>query len=219
MLRKYPVLYVVVLATVIAAPAVAQGVLSADEKELAEYKLSVPTLKKVMAAMRSMAEEAKQDPRFQQMTKIDGEIEAVEAELDRLQSKEGLTEAEEAQIEQLNEKVEKLGAEKERLEESAEAEDPMSSPKTLTEMERNVRRFPPLARALEREGLSPREYSKFMLAMMQAGMVHGFSQGNVDDAKLPPGVNPENIKFIGEHKAELEAMQKEFETLGDLDQN
>ena len=65
--------------------------------------------------------------------------------------------------------------------------------------------------ALEREGLSPREYSKFMLAMMQAGMIVGFSQGSVDYAKLPPGVNPENVKFVEQHKAELEAMQKEFQ--------
>jgi hypothetical protein len=68
-----------------------------------------------------------------------------------------------------------------------------------------------MARALEREGLSAREYAKFMLAMMQAGMIVGFSQGTVDYSKLPPGINPENVKFVTAHKADLEAMQKEFE--------
>lgn len=52
---------------------------------------------------------------------------------------------------------------------------------------------------------------KFMLAMMQAGMIVGFSQSRVDYAKLPPGVNPENVKFEEQHEAELEAMQKEFQ--------
>ena len=51
------------------------------------------------------------------------------------------------------------------------------------------------------------------MAMLQAGMIHGFSQGKVDYAKLPAGVNPENIKFIEAHKAELDAIQKEFAAL------
>ena len=51
-------------------------------------------------------------------------------------------------------------------------------------------------------------------AMLQAGMIYGFSQGKVDYAKLPAGVNPDNIKFIAAHKAELDAMQQEFAAMG-----
>jgi hypothetical protein len=32
--------------------------------------------------------------------------------------------------------------------------------------------------------------------------------------KLPADVNPENVQFIADHEAEIEAMQKEFEALG-----
>jgi hypothetical protein len=39
-------------------------------------------------------------------------------------------------------------------------------------------------------------------------MIKGFSPGRkVDLAKLPPGVNPANIKFVDEHEAELKKLQ------------
>ena len=204
----------VISVLVSATPGFAQGT-SADEKELAAYKLTMPTLNKVVAAMRSMAKEMMQDPKYQQAMKIDKQIEAVEAEVAKLEAKNEMTEAEGKKVEALNDQLEKLQSQKDQLEQTIDTDNPMSGdPKSLTEMEQNIRKVPGLTRALEREGLSPREYSKFMLAMLQAGMVHGFSQGKVDYSKLPPGVNADNVKFIDEHKAELEALQKEFEALG-----
>ena len=211
---RLPIAAAVIFVLIGVTPAHAQGVATADDKELAAYTLTMPTLKKVVAAMRAMVEEMAQDPRYQRMMKLEDEIDAVEKELEKLQSKDELTKAEEARIETLDAQLEKLNAEKEQQEEKLEAENPMRNPETLSDMERGIRAFPPMARALAREGLSPREYSKFMLAMMQAGMVYGFSQGKVDYAKLPAGVNPANVKFVAEHKAELDAMQKEFEALG-----
>ena len=214
-----PRLFVFVIAVisvlVSATPALAQGTASADEKELSAYKLTTPTLNKVVAVMRSMAQEMMKDPKYQQAMKIDKQIADVEAQVEKLEAKTEMTEADGKKVEALNEQLEQLRTQKEQLEETIDSDNPMgSNPKTLTEMEENIRKVPMFTRALEREGLSPREYSKFMLAMLQAGMVHGFSQGKVDYSKLPPGVNPDNVKFIDEHKAELEAMQKEFEVLG-----
>lgn len=192
----------------------AQGA-SADEKELAAYTLTMPTLNKAVAVMRSMAKEMMQDPKYQQAMKIDKQIEGVEAEVAKLEAKNEMTEAEGKKLEALNEQLEKLQSQKDQIEETIDTDNPMSSnPKTLTEMEQNIGKVAVFTRALEREGLSPREYSKFMLALLQAGMVHGLSQGKVDYSKLPPGVNANNVKFIDEHKAELEALQKEFEALG-----
>ena len=211
---RFPIGVAIIFGLIGAAPAQAQGAAKADDKELAAYTLTMPTLKKVVAAMRTMVEEMSQDPRYQRMMKLEDDIDAAEKELEKLQSKDELTKAEEARVEALNAQLEKLNAEKEQQEEKLEAENPMRNPQTLDDMERGIRAFPPMARALAREGLSPREYAKFMLAMMQAGMVYGFSQGKVDYAKLPPGINPANIKFVAEHKAELDAMQKEFEAMG-----
>ena len=165
--------------------------------------------------MRSMAKEMMQDPKYQQAMKIEKQIEGVEAEVAKLEAKTEMTEAEGKKLEALNEQLEKLQSQKEQIEETIDTDNPMSSnSKTLTEMEQNIGKVSVFTRALEREGLSPREYSKFMLALLQAGMVHGLSQGKVDYSKLPPGVNADNVKFIDEHKAELEALQKEFEALG-----
>jgi hypothetical protein len=197
-----------------ATPGLAQGA-SADEKELAAYTLTMPTLNKAVAVMRSMANEMMQDPKYQQAMKIGKQIEVVEAEVAKLEAKNEMTEAEGKKLEALNEQLEKLQSQKEQIEETIDTGNPMSSnPKSLTEMEQNIRKVPLFSRAMEREGLSPREYSKFMLALLQAGMVHGLSQGKVDYSKLPPGVNADNVKFVDEHKAELEALQKEFEALG-----
>lgn len=187
---------------------------TADEKELAAYVLTMPTLNKVMAAMRVMAQEMRKDPKYQQLMKFDADIEALEKQLEPLQAKDETTPAEDKKIESLLEQVEKLREQKEQAEEAMSELVPMGNMRSLDDMERGMAKFPPMVRALKSQGLSPREYAKFMMVMLQAGMIYGFSQGKVDYAKLPAGVNPENIKFIIAHKAELDAMQKEFATLG-----
>ena len=53
-----------------------------------------------------------------------------------------------------------------------------------------------------------------MLASVMAGMVAGFQKsGMIKDLpkELSASINPANIKFMEEHGAELEQMQKELE--------
>ena len=69
--------------------------------------------------------------------------------------------------------------------------------------------------ALTKAGLTPRDYSKYILASLMAGMVAGFQKSGVLK-ELPKDlkeVNPENVKFLLAHEAELAAMQKELEKL------
>jgi hypothetical protein len=194
-------------------PLLAQS--KADEKELAAYTLTLATLKKVVAATRAMSEEMMNDPKYQQLMKFDEQIEALEKELEPLQAKDEPTEADEAKMDSLLEQIEKARERKEQAEEAMSSDSPdMNNAQTLDDMERAFAKIGPMTRALKREGLSPREYAKFTMAMLQAGMIHGFSQGKVDYAKLPAGVNPENVKFIAAHKAELDAMQQEFAAMG-----
>ena len=149
------------------------------------------------------------------IAKLDQQVEALEKQLEPLEAKDELSDAESAKVESLNEQIEKLRERKEQAEDAMQQSAPnMNNAQSLDDMERGIAAFAPMARALKREGLAPREYAKFMLAMLQAGMIHGFSQGKVDYAKLPAGVNPENIKFIAAHKAELDAMQQEFAAMG-----
>ena len=212
MRRWFSIVSVVLSLLVSASPVLAQS--NADEKELASYTLTMATLNKVVAATRAMSKEMLNDPKFQQLKKFDDQIAALEKELDALTEKDELGKAEEARLESLDAQLEKAREAKDQAEEAMSACAPnMSNAQSLDDMERGIAAIAPMARALKSAGLAPREYAKFTMAMLQAGMIHGFSQGKVDYAKLPAGVNPENIKFIEAHKAELDAIQKEFAAL------
>lgn len=170
----------------------------ADLKEVANYKLTMETVEKVKVATRAMIAEIKKDPKYQRLMKI-------EAEIDALEKKDDRTEAEDAKLAALNE-------EKEKLESASDGPLSLGQANSLSEMEANIRKSPPIANALESAGMSPREYSTFMMAMIQASMVAGFKKAGMMK-ELPKDVNPENVKFIEEHEAELKAMQAEFEKL------
>ena len=169
-----------------------------DLKEVASYRLTVETLKKVQTATRSIIEELKKDPHFQK-------LQAVEREIAALGKKDDLTEADQ-------QRLEKLRADKESLENSADNVLNMGNADSLDEMEAQIQKAPLIANALQSAGMPPREYAKFMMAIIQASMVAGFKKAGMMK-ELPPGVNPENVKFIEEHEAELKAMQAEFEKL------
>jgi hypothetical protein len=170
----------------------------ADLKEIATYKLTMETVEKVKVATRAMIGEIKKDPKYQQLLKL-------EAEIDALEKKDDRTEAEDAKLAALNE-------EKEKLESASDGPLSLGQANSLSEMEANIRKSPPIANALQSAGLSPREYSTFMMAMIQASMVAGFKKAGMMK-ELPKEVNPENVKFVEEHEAELKAMQAEFEKL------
>ena len=167
-----------------------------DLKALAAYKLDMATVRKVMAVTQNFVAEAEKDPKAQELKKIEEQIKALE-------EKEELTAAQESELEKLRERAEKLNEERDRA-----SGDDHKNDATLADMEAAMKKEPIVMRALAREGLTPRDYALCTMALLQASMVEGFSQGKLDMAKLPAGVNPENIKFVREHKAELEALQE-----------
>jgi len=124
-----------------------------DMKEIASYRLSMDTVKKVDVAMRAMFDEMAKDPRFQASIKL-------EAELKALNEKEERTEADDRRIEELEREKEKM-----------RSENPfnLGSANTLSEMEAQVQKVPPMAYALRSAGLTPREYSKFMQRCSRRG--------------------------------------------------
>ena len=187
----------IALAVSFALPATARAQSDADARELAAYRLSMDALRKVDAAMQVMAEEMKNDPKFQAHARLNAEIEALEKKDER-------TEAEDAQLEELRTK---LGA----LEDETPAI--LNDAKTLGEMEASIAKFPPLAKGLRAAGMPPREYAKFMMALIQAGMAAGMKkQGLIKE--LPKDVPPENVRFMEEHEADFKALQEKWQKLG-----
>jgi hypothetical protein len=170
----------------------------ADAREIALYRLTVPALAKVININRALVQQLAQDPKAREAMQVETEIAALE-------KKAPLTEADETRLEALRTR-------RDELEEAAD--NPLGGEsKTLSEMETRIKNYPPLMQALQKEGLSPRDYGKFWLAFIQAMFVQGFKKSGMLK-ELPPDVNPENVKFVEEHAAEIAAMQKEFEALG-----
>lgn len=195
-----PILATTFTATIVLIPAAQTRTLSADEKELAAYTLTMPTVRKVAAAVRAFAELQAQDPKTKELAKIKEEMKA-------LQARDELTEADQQKLEKLQERAGVLEEEISRIAGPGNAT-------TITEIEARIKSHPGATAILAKEGLPPREFAKCTLALLQAAMVKGFSQGKVDMAKLPPGINPANITFIEQNEKELAELQKEMQNIG-----
>jgi hypothetical protein len=67
-----------------------------------------------------------------------------------------------------------------------------------------------LAAALRTAKLTPREYSKFVIALVGAHLAHGFMATGVL-RRVPDGAPAANVAFVGAHQAEIATT---LETLG-----
>jgi len=183
-----------VLVVCLAVPTAAQPPkpLDADLKELSAYTLTMETLARVDRAMRGVMVEMKKDPKFQEIQRLQGELEA-------LKKKDERTEEEDRRVEALSLQIEELESEANPLR--------MNDAATISEMAAMIQKEPRMSGALQREGLTPREFSKFMLAMLQAGFAAGMQKAGLLKT-TPEGTNPANIKWIIEHEAELKKMQQ-----------
>jgi len=170
-----------------------------DLKEILAYRLSTPALNKVVQATKNLAEAARNDPRFTKQA-------ALKAEIKKLQDKEERTEAEDARLEKLREEAEQ----------AEQALNVANNTNTLSEMAAAIEKEPLAAKALAGAGISAREYGKFILAYFQAGMVAGMlKQGVIKELpkEMTATVNMENVTWVQEHEAELEAFQKTMKAM------
>ncbi|HEU4587474.1 MAG TPA: hypothetical protein VFS11_02430 [Gemmatimonadales bacterium] len=93
---------------------------------------------------------------------------------------------------------------------STEGPDLSDANQSLDEMEAAIARHPQMSAAIRAAGLSPREYAVLSLAYLQAAMAGSIAaQQQLDDqaAAEQMQANAENIRFVREHKADLERMQ------------
>jgi hypothetical protein len=186
----------------LAAPAGAQqpkAAADADTRAVASYRLTMPMVQKVAAAMQTFAAEMQKDPKVAQIAAMEASIAKLEAKAENAE----LSEAEEKQLEDLQQKKEAL---------ENDDDDSSNSGGSIADMEAAVRKQPALLNALQSQGISAREYATFMMAYIQAAMTYGMQkQGYLKE--IPAGVNVENVKFMSEHEAELAIIQKQFEAL------
>jgi hypothetical protein len=133
-----------------------QQATDSDLKEIAAYRLTSENLKKFLNVMRAMTQVVMQDPNIQEELKIDAELAAVA-------KKQPRTEADE-------EYMDELEARKARLERATL--NPLRRSDTLGEMEAEVRKDAPTAQTLRREGMTPREFATFWMALFHSGLAY-----------------------------------------------
>jgi hypothetical protein len=149
----------------------------------------------VMQAQRDLADAMKADPRF---IKVEG----LRAEIEKLREKDDMTEADEARLEKLEEEMNQAKG----IDSSND-----DNPQTLSQMAAAINDVPAARAALAGAGLDAREYTKFSLTAMQAGMIAGMMKAGIlkeVPKELAATVNMENVKFMQEHEAEVEAFAK-----------
>ena len=162
----------------------------ADLKEIHSYVLTMPALEKLVAATKAVATQMQNDPRYKAYT-------AKEKELKALQKKEERTDAD-------DERIEKLQQELEAMNQSDDQK--VSNDASLTEMAQAYDKIPGMKAALGSVGLTSREYAKFSLCALEAGMVAAMQKNGIA-MKLPEGVQPANVQFMKDHEKDFVALQ------------
>lgn len=71
---------------------------------------------------------------------------------------------------------------------------------------------PEVADMLKSHGFSPREFALCEMVIFQSVFAEGAKQAGADPAKLASDahVNPANLTFVEQHKAEMDAMRKKY---------
>lgn len=80
---------------------------------------------------------------------------------------------------------------------------------SLDQMAARIGRIPEARKAIEGAGLTPRQYAVITMALFQAAFAQYAVEQGADIARVASDahVNPANIRFVKEHKAELDKLK------------
>jgi len=169
-----------------------QAYADADLKELSTYTLTMDTIYKINRVMQNYVTEIKKDPRFAQLVKVQGEIEA-------LKKKDERTEAE-------DQKLEALEAQEQQIEEQTPNPLSLNDAGTLNDWAAKLQKDRVVAAALQKEGMTATAFSRAFAALIQAGLAAGLQKAGIK--RIPEGTNPANVKLVIDHESELQKMQE-----------
>jgi hypothetical protein len=108
---------------------------------------------------------------------------------------------------QANHTMEQLKKDHPELDKEDDDSDDKDS-QSLDAMEAKLNSVAPARNAIEKAGLSVREYVVMTFALLQSGIAQYAIDQGADPAKVArdAGINPSNVTFYKEHKAEIEAL-------------
>lgn len=163
---------------------------ASDAQAIKDYKLTLPVMEKIAKANAIAKQASAKDPGRQRLAKL-------EDELAKLEAKEEPTEAEHERMAVLADEIARA--------EDEDQDDDFGGAESLAEFARRVDADPRLGAAIRSVGLTSREYSTALFALLQAGLTAGLL-----DQKLlqqaPPELSKHNLDFVRQHRAELEAL-------------
>jgi len=84
---------------------------------------------------------------------------------------------------------------------------------TLDDSVKTVEAKPELAAIMKAEGLAPREFVLGMMSLISAGVWAEMSK-SYPDAKMPPEINPKNVKLLREHPEILQRWEAAWNDRG-----
>ena len=156
---------------------------SADERELAQYRLTNEILAKVEALAKAFEANVAKDPKMKK--RLDAK-----RELDALDAKDNLSPAEQKRAHELSQIVD-------------DGESDLSiEGGSLSEMSAQLMKIPPMAAALKSVGMPARDMAKFIVTAVQAAVADAMG------GAAPPGVSGENVKFVKANQAAIERINK-----------
>lgn len=88
-------------------------------------------------------------------------------------------------------------------------EDEIMRGKTLDESIKRIESKPQLVALMMSEGMTPREFVLGMMAFAQAALWSALSP-QMPDAKIPPEINPRNVKLIKDHPEIMQKWQQDL---------
>lgn len=188
---RTPLALTILLLSITPLPAAAQAsTTQADTREVQAYRLTLPKLKQLNAAMADLQRQRDADPAHQALLKKKKELAA-------LSEKEDPTDSDQARMTRLEADI--------RDAEEAEDTSEDSQDQSLTTMAQRMSADPRIAGALKRAGLAPREAATMQLAFLQVAITVGLLEsGTIKE--IPKDVNPDNVKFLQANRAEIQAL-------------
>jgi hypothetical protein len=112
-----------------------------------------------------------------------------------------------------SEKLAKLPKVEEEANDTDEDEDADDGSESLDGITARIEKVPAARQAIVSAGLTVRQYAVITMALFQASFAQFAIDQGADPAKVArdAGVNPANLRFVKEHKAELEKLKKPSE--------
>lgn len=156
--------------------------MSADDRELSQYRLTTDVLNKAEAVAKAFEANLAKDPRMKRRMDAQREIAALE-------KKGNLSDAEEDRLTELPDIV---------------GDEPLDlgiNGGSLSEIASQLQKVPAMAAALKSAAMPPREMAKFIVTAVQAAMVTGLGM------PVPPGAG-ENVRFMTANQAALDPINR-----------